>query len=192
VRFRVRASQWASVPGSVLLPRFTHSAQSIVEDAMGVRRVLIGVLTVAFALGVAIGSAGQLKKSKGTTAAPGAAGRVDAATSLPRAIDDNHGQGYYCSYATPLVHHLGTMNANWGVVIDFEAIGDTDPIAILTTLKIDGTDVGAENAASDDEGGGLNPRFEVRRNYKATYILTVGSATGDPACYAYRMRIVEP
>ena len=159
---------------------------------MGVRRVLIGVLTAAFTLGLAIGSVGQVKKPKGTVAMPGAAGRVDAAQLLPRAIDDDHGQGYYCTYVTPSVHHLGTMNANYGVVIDFEAIGGTDPIAILTTLKINGTDVGAENAASDDDGGELNPRFEVRRNYKATYILTVGSATADPACYAYRMRIVEP
>src|SRR5687768_17910006 len=67
----------------------------------------------------------------------------------------------------------------------------SDPIAVLSTIKIEGTDVGAENLSSDDEGGDLNPRFELRRPYFATYVLTVGSADDDEACYAYRMRSEE-
>ena len=61
----------------------------------------------------------------------------------------------------------------------------------VTTVKIEGTSVGAENVASDDDGGNLNPRFESRKSYTASYILTVGTADDDEACYAYRFRVVQ-
>ena len=42
-----------------------------------------------------------------------------------------------------------------GIIIDFDSDDTSDPIAILTTLKTDGVDIGAENQGSDDEGGDL-------------------------------------
>ena len=83
------------------------------------------------------------------------------------------------------------MPPNVGVVIDFESDDTSDPIAVLTTVRIEGTTVGAENVASDDDGGDLNPRFELRRSYFSTYVLTVATADDDEACYAYRMRLVQ-
>lgn len=77
------------------------------------------------------------------------------------------------------------------MIIDFESTDTSDPIAILTTVKMEGLDVGAENVASDDADDLLNPRFELRRPYWSTYILAVSTADEDEACYAYRMRIVD-
>lgn len=134
------------------------------------------------------------KKVKGQRTLVGAAGVVSTSGDerfTPLAIDGNAYQGVYCTSTTSNVHHLGTVPANWGVIIDFESGSNSDPIAILTTVKMNGLDVGAEVGASDDEGGNLNPRFELRRAYQADYILTVASADADEACYAYRMRLVQ-
>jgi hypothetical protein len=163
---------------------------------MTTRRVLASIIVLGVALGLgALEATTTRKKAKSTrtTASAGMAGAVSGArnASRPTAIDDDDGQGFYCALSTPNVHHLGTLPPNFGVTIDFESTDTSDPIAILTTIKMDGTDIGAENVGSDDEGGLLNPRFELRRPYWATYILTVGSADEDEACYAYRMRIRE-
>lgn len=91
----------------------------------------------------------------------------------------------------PNAHYLGTVPPNTGVRIDFENFDESDPIAVLSTIKIEGTDVGAEHTSSDDEGGDLNPRFELRRSYWATYVLTVGTADDNETCYAYRVRLVQ-
>jgi hypothetical protein len=131
-------------------------------------------------------------KGQRSQAASGAAGAVSssrATTFKPRAIEGDAFQGVFCTGTTPNVHQLGTLPAGAGAIIDFDSDDNSDPIAILTTLKTDGTDVGAENQGSDDDGGDLNPRFELRRPYRATYVLTVASADEDEACYAFRMRV---
>jgi hypothetical protein len=151
-------------------------------------------LAAVFVLVVASGAAAQVKKAKGTSQVTGAAGVVTAsrqAVVLPSAIDDHDRLGYFCAYLTPNVHYLGTIGAGTGVIVEFNRMEDSDPIAVLSTLKVMALDVGAENAASDDDGGNLNPRFELRRNYQATYVLTVGSADyEEPACYQFRVRLV--
>lgn len=163
---------------------------------MNTRRVLASVLVIGVALGLgALEGATTKKKVKSTrpTAAAGVAGAVSSARDVnrPRVIDDNDGQGFYCTATTPNVHHLGTLPPDTGVVIDFESTDTSDPIAVLTTVKMEGLDVGAENVSSDDADNLLNPRFELRRPYWATYILAVATADQDEACYAYRMRIVN-
>jgi hypothetical protein len=163
---------------------------------MKVRSVFAAVVAVGlvFAAGtLAAADAKKKAKSARATGAPGAAGVVSSAKGAaitPRAIDDNDAQGFYCTFSTPNVHHLGTVPAGTGIIIDFDSDDTSDPIAILTTVKMDGVDVGAEIAGSDDEGGDLNPRFALRRPYTATYILTVASADDDEACYGFRMRWV--
>jgi hypothetical protein len=165
-------------------------------DDMDLRRVMaVGVVAV---LAVAVGSgseaAAQRKKAKGqragaTSGAAGAVSSPRASTFTPRDIDGDAFQGVFCTGTTPNVHQLGTLPAGTGAIIDFDSDDNSDPIAILTTLKTDGTDIGAENQGSDDEGGNLNPRFELRRPYRATYVLTVATADEDQACYAFRMRV---
>jgi hypothetical protein len=151
------------------------------------------VFIAGSAAAVAAGEPGK-KKAKGqrptvTTGAAGQASATRAAGARPLAIDSDASSGIYCAASTPVVHSLGTVPAGFAAIIDFESDDTSDPIAILTTLKIDGTDVGAELASSDDQGGDLNPRFELRRPYTATYVLTVGSADDDEACYTFRVRI---
>lgn len=164
---------------------------------MRTRRV---VLTLAvFVLALAVGGTGMAgPKPKVKTARPAAAAGVAGAIasspglkSQPRVIDSNDGQGYYCTWTTPNVHYLGTLPPDTGVVIDFESTDTSDPIAILTVLKMEGMDLNAETTASDDADDLLNPRFESRKPYWATYILAVSTANVDAeACYAYRMRIL--
>ena len=132
-------------------------------------------------------------KSSRAAAALGAAGTIGGPARLANRslrIDDDDANGFYCAGSLPNVHYLGTVPPNTGIRIDFESDDTSDPIAVLSTIKIEGTSVGAENVSSDDEGGDLNPRFEVRRSYFATYVLTVGTADDDEACYAYRMRFL--
>ena len=155
------------------------------------------ILVIALAVSTLDASGGQ-KKAKGKSgraaAAAGAAGAVAGPKALalkPLAIDDDDANGFYCTGSLPNVHYLGTLPPNTGVRIDFESTDTSDPIAILSTLKLEGTSVGGEIISSDDDGGELNPRFEVRRSYWATYVITVGAADDDEACYAYRMRLVQ-
>lgn len=163
---------------------------------MDIRRMVrVGVVAViAAGLAALPGDAATArKKVKGQRVqVAGAAGAVSSAraTFKPRAIEGDAFQGVYCTGTTPNVHQIGTLPAGAGAIIDFDSDDFSDPIAILTTLKTDGTDVGAENQASDDDGGNLNPRFELRRPYRATYVLTVATADEDEACYAYRMRVL--
>ena len=116
---------------------------------------------------------------------------VDNAAAAYIAIDNNDANGFFCAGTTPNVHYLGTLPPNIGVRIDFESTDTSDPVAVLSTIRIEGTNVGAEFQSSDDEGGDLNPRFELRRSYWATYVLSVGTADDDEACYAYRVRVVQ-
>lgn len=165
---------------------------------MVVKRVFVASVIAALTLGVGPLDASQARqkvksKSSRAAAAAGAAGAVSGPSRFanhPLAIDDNDYNGVFCALSVPNVHYLGTLPANTGVRIDFESDETSDPIAVLTTVKIEGTSVGAENLASDDEGGDLNPRFELRRSYLSTYILSVGTADDDEACYAYRVRII--
>ena len=164
---------------------------------MDFRRVM--AVTAVAALAVAMSGSGEAaasrKKAKGQRAgaASGAAGTVSAPTAstfTPRAIEGDAFQGVFCTGTTPNVHQRGTLPAGTGAIIDFDSDDNSDPIAILTTLKTDRTDLGAENQGSDDEGGNLKPRFELRRPYRATYVLTVATADEDQACYAFRMRVI--
>ena len=163
---------------------------------MKARSVFAAVLAVGFVFATGTLVAAETKKKATFARVTGAAGAAGVISSAKRAvitlrdIDDNDAQGFYCTYSTPYVHHLGTVPAGMGVIIDFDSDDTSDPIAILTTVKMDGLDVGAENAASDDEGGNLNPRFALRRPYTATYILSVATADDDEACYGFRMRWV--
>lgn len=160
-------------------------------------RVFAACVVVAF-LGAGALDASQThrkvkSKSSRTAADLGAAGAVAGPPRLASrslSIDDNDANGFFCAGSLPNVHYLGTVPPNTGVRIDFESVESADPIAVLTTVKIEGESVGAENLSSDDEGGDLNPRFELRRSYFATYILTVGTANDNESCYAYRMRFV--
>lgn len=164
---------------------------------MQIRRMFVWAVAAVFVAGsaaaVAAGEPGKKKaKAQRPSVTVGAAGQASApraAAVRPLAIDSDATSGIYCAGSTPVVHSLGTVPAGYAVIIDFDSDDTSDPIAILTTLKIDGTDLGAEAASSDDEGGDLNPRFELRRPYTATYILTVGSADEDEACYTFRVRI---
>jgi hypothetical protein len=166
---------------------------------MLVQRLFAASIVAALTLGMGTLDAAQSKKktkskSSRAAAAAGAAGAISGPArfaSRPFAIDDNDGNGVFCTGSVPNVHYLGTLGPNIGVRIDFESDETSDPIAVLTTVKIEGTSVGAENVASDDEGGDLNPRFESRKGYTASYILTVGTADDDEACYAYRFRVVQ-
>lgn len=164
---------------------------------MRVRTIVGSLLAIALVTGGGVlEGAGKAKvKRTGASAMSGAAGAVSSGaartpTALPRRVDSNDGQGFYCTQTTPNVHYLGTLPPGMGVVIDFESSDTSDPIAILTTLKMEGMDLGAETAASDDADDLLNPRFETRKDYWATYVLAVSTADGDEACYAYRMRII--
>lgn len=164
-----------------------------------VKRVFAACVVAAVTLGVeGIGASQTQRKVKSKSsrgaAALGAAGAIQGparATNRSLRIDDADANGFFCSYSLPNVHYLGTVPPNVGVVIDFESDDTSDPIAVLTTVRIEGTTVGAENVASDDDGGDLNPRFELRRSYFSTYVLTVATADDDEACYAYRMRLVQ-
>jgi hypothetical protein len=163
------------------------------------KRAFAAFVVAALTLGVGVLDASQARpkvksKSSRAAAAAGAAGAVAGPSrfaSRPMAIDDQDANGVFCSLSVPNVHYLGTVPPNFGVVIDFDSDDTSDPIAVLTTVKIEGTSVAAENQASDDEGGNLNPRFEMRKNYLASYILTVGTADDDEACYFYRVRLVQ-
>lgn len=166
---------------------------------MIVKRALVASVVAALTLGMGVLDASQARqkvksKSSRAAAAAGAAGAVAGPSRFanhPLVINDQDANGVFCSMSVPNVHYLGTLPPNSGVIIDFESNDTSDPIAVLTTIKIEGTSVGAENAASDDEGGDLNPRFEMRKSYFATYILTVGSADDNEACYFYRVRFVD-
>jgi hypothetical protein len=163
------------------------------------KRVFAACVVAAVTLGVGGLGASQTQrkvksKSSRGAAALGAAGTIQGPahfTNRSLRIDDDDANGFFCSQSLPNVHYLGTLPPNIGVRIDFESDDTSDPIAVLTTVKIEGTSVSAESQASDDEGGDLNPRFELRRSYFATYVLTVGTADDDEACYAYRMRLVQ-
>jgi len=160
-------------------------------------RVLATVLVVGVTLAIGTLDAAQTKrkaKSSRAGAAAGLAGTIEGPRAMlnrPSAIDNDDAQGFYCALSMPNVHYLGTLPPNTGVRIDFESTTTSDPIAVLSTVKMEGTSLGGEIVGSDDEGGELNPRFELRRGYWATYILTVGSADDDEACYAFRMRFVR-
>lgn len=166
---------------------------------MIVKRILLASVIAALTAGMGVLDASQARqkvksKSSRAAAAAGAAGAVSGPSRFanhPMAIDDNDYSGVFCAHSVPNVHYLGTLAPNTGIRIDFESDDTSDPIAVLTTVKIEGTSVGAENAASDDEGGNLNPRFEMRKSYLASYVLTVGTADDDEACYVYRVRIVQ-
>jgi hypothetical protein len=165
---------------------------------MLVQRLFAASVVAALTLGMGTLDASQSRKkakskSSRAAAAAGAAGAISGPSRFanrPFVIDDNDFNGVFCSQSVPNVHYLGTVTPNTGIRIDFESDDTSDPIAVLTTIKIEGTNVGAENQASDDEGGDLNPRFEMRKSYMASYILTVGTADNDEACYAYRVRVV--
>jgi len=166
---------------------------------MKLNRVFAGCVVAAITICVASLHATQTHrkvkaKSSRAAAAAGAAGAIGGPARLGNgslSIDNDDANGFFCTGTLANVHYLGTLPPNVGVRIDFESDDTSDPIAVLSTIKIEGTDVGAENLSSDDEGGDLNPRFELRRPYFATYVLTVGSADDDEACYAYRMRLVR-
>ena len=166
---------------------------------MMIHRVYAACVVAAVTLSVGALDATQSQrkvksKSSRAAAALGAAGAISGPARLRSGsltIDDNDANGFFCAGSTPNVHYLGTLPPNIGVRIDFESEETSDPIAVLSTIKIEGTDVGAENLSSDDEGGDLNPRFELRRSYWATYVLSVGTADDDEACYAYRVRLVQ-
>ena len=159
------------------------------------------VACVVAAVTVAIGTidAAQTRRkvksqSRRAAASLGAAGAIPGPARFRNgslAIDNNDANGLFCTGSTPNVHYLGTLPPNTGVRIDFESDDTSDPVAVLSTIKIEGTDVGAEFVSSDDEGGDLNPRFELRRSYWATYVLSVGTADDTEACYAYRFRLVQ-
>jgi hypothetical protein len=160
-------------------------------------RIVCGLLAIVLVFGTGgLQAAGKqkVKATRPAAAAAGVAGAISSPSTLasrPRVIDSNDGQGYYCTWSTPNVHYLGTLPPETGVVIDFESSDTSDPIAILTVLKMEGMDLNAETMASDDADDLLNPRFESRKPYWATYILAVSTANVDAeACYAYRMRIV--
>lgn len=152
------------------------------------------VAAVTVAIGTLEATQTQRKvksKSSRAAAALGAAGTIAGPARLRTlAIDSDDANGFFCAGSTPYVHYLGTLPPNTGVRIDFESTDTSDPIAVLSTIRIEGTNVGAEFVSSDDEGGELNPRFELRRSYWATYVLSVGTADDDEACYAYRVRLV--
>jgi len=166
---------------------------------MKMNRAFAGCVVAAVTICVASLHAAQTHrkvkaKSSRAAAAAGGAGAVGGPARLGNgllSIDNDDANGFFCTGTLANVHYLGTLPPNVGVRIDFESDDTSDPIAVLSTIKIEGTDVGAENLSSDDEGGDLNPRFELRRPYFATYVLTVGSADDDEACYAYRMRLVR-
>ena len=165
---------------------------------MKIKHVFVACVVAAITLSVGRLDATQSQrkvksKSSRAAAALGAAGAVAGPARFNRSlnIDDNDANGFFCALTMPNVHYLGTLPPNIGVRIDFESDATSDPIAVLSTIKIEGSDVGAENTSSDDEGGDLNPRFELRRSYWATYVLTVGTADDDEACYAYRVRLVQ-
>ncbi len=164
---------------------------------MSAYRVLAAVLVLGVTLAIGTLDAAQTKrksKSSRADAAAGMAGTIAGPRAMlnrPTAIDNDDAQGFYCALSMPNVHYLGTLPPNTGVRVDFESTSTSDPIAVLSTVKMEGTNLGGEIVGSDDEGGDLNPRFELRRAYWATYILTVGSADDDEACYAFRMRFVR-
>ena len=166
---------------------------------MKMKGVLVAcvVAAVTVAIGTLDATQTQRKvksKSSRAAAASGAAGTIAGPARLRSgslAIDDNDANGFFCAGTTPNVHYLGTLPPNTGVRIDFESTDTSDPVAVLSTIRIEGTNVGAEFLSSDDEGGDLNPRFELRRSYWATYVLSVGTADDDEACYAYRIRVVQ-
>ena len=155
------------------------------------------VAAVTVAIGTLDATQTQRKvksKSSRAAAAQGAAGAIAGPAGLRSgslAIDNNDANGFFCAGTTPNVHHIGTLPPNTGVRIDFESTDTSDPVAVLSSIRIEGTNVGAEFQSSDDEGGDLNPRFESRKSYTASYILTVGTADDDEACYAYRFRVVQ-
>ena len=166
---------------------------------MKIERVFVACVVAAVTLTVGNLDATQTQrkvksKSSRAAAALGAAGAIAGPPRLRSgslAIDNNDANGFFCAGSMPNVHYLGTLPPNIGARIDFESDPTSDPIAVLSTIRIEGTNVGAENLSSDDEGGDLNPRFELRRSYWATYVLTVGTADDEEACYAYRLRLVQ-
>jgi hypothetical protein len=111
----------------------------------------------------------------------------------PKAIANGLGAGFFCVSAPGAnVHNLGWLSANTTFRIEFESTSTSDPIAILASNRFAGANAtGSEIMSSDDDGGALNPRFEVTKPYHATWVLSVSSADDDPACYTYRLTVVN-
>ena len=151
------------------------------------------MFVVASAVMCGVFATASLVAQEKTAPAKGQAGQVNAATPdparlMPKAITGNWATGWHCMNVTPDVHDLGWVPGGRRVVIQFERQDGSDPIAVLTTVRVEGIAApNVDSVYSDDTGGNLNPEFDVTRAYNANYILTVGAAVGSGACYAYKM-----
>lgn len=153
------------------------------------------MFVVASAVMCGVFATASLVAQEKTAPAKGQAGQVNAATPDAKrlgtlAITGNFSQGYYCTTVTPNVHVLGWVPSGLRIVIQFDHLEGGDPIATLTAVRMAGLSVGQEWFLSDDQGGNLNPEFDVSRSYNATYILTVSEAFERPVCYSYKMWIL--
>ena len=110
----------------------------------------------------------------------------------PKAITNGLGAGFFCVSAPAAnVHNLGWLSANSRFRVEFESTSTSDPIATLSAHNFNGAEATGEMSWSDDEGGQLNPKFELSKPYHASWVLTVSSADGDPACYTYRLTVLS-
>ena len=95
------------------------------------------------------------------------------------------------SYPAVNVHNLGWFSAGTVFRIEFESTSTSDPQAILISNTFQNRKGEGELVWSDDEGGQMNPYFQVTKPYHAAWILSVTSADSDPACYTYRVTVVS-
>jgi hypothetical protein len=159
-------------------------------------RVLIGVgLCVLVLVGASASEAGPVKAKKSARSVAGRAGAVDPAR--PRvpdagkmAINGAFGYGLACAVSELAnVHPIGLVPANTTITIEFWSDEESDPIAALHSVQFKDFAAGGERFTSDDEGGELNPYFQLQKDYTANWVLTVGAADGGVACYTYKVTL---
>lgn len=158
------------------------------------RRVAI-VFTCVFAIAtLALAQSTNAPKRKKVPTGTGRAGVVSVTApsrvSLPRSIAGDLSEGIHCVIGELMnVHPLGLIPGGLVIEVDFESGEESDPIATMSSIQYKDGQAGGERMNSDDEGGDLNPRFRITKDYDANWVLTVGTADGGVACYSYKVTI---
>lgn len=138
-------------------------------------------------------AAAQARGTKVKKTAPSSAA---GAISQPRtpmsklSIYGSYSFGFQCAVGEiSNSYQLGWIPADVAITIDFDSTDTSDPIATLSSIQFENFSAGGERFNSDDEGGNLNPYFRMMKPYAANWVLTVGAADGDIACYSFKVTL---
>ena len=151
------------------------------------------LLTGMFTCVVALPAMAQLPRAESRT--PGSAraslvAKLEASKMRPRTIVGDLAEGVHCVVPEMAnVHYFGFLPAGTLIEIEFESNDDADLIATLSSHQFKDGQAGGERFNSNDDGGDRNPRFSLTKDYDASWVLVVGVANQEPACYVYTARI---